>query len=282
LSAAVPSFPGKWSDLGVRAFSAAVLIPAVLLDVWLGGIWFKLFVALVAILMAYEWTVLAHESSSLQFALHCAAALCGTFLPTEIGVSGALIGIAVLTVLSIIVVQLKGRTHSMWTSAGVPYVSLSAAALIQLRMDDTFGTLAILWILAVVWAADTFAYFAGKSIGGPKLAPRISPNKTWAGFSGAIAGALAVSAIFAAVAELQITMPLLVAAGIMAIVEQGGDLFKSAFKRYYGVKDTGRLIPGHGGVIDRVDGLVAVAMAAALLGTIRAGSHATGQGLLVW
>ena len=126
------------------------------------------------------------------------------------------------------------------------------------------------------------AYFAGRIIGGPKLAPRISPKKTWAGLGGAMAG----SALGALSVGLWLGLPvlsvLLLVAAAMAIVEQAGDLFKSAMKRHYGVKDSGRLIPGHGGVIDRVDGLVAVATAAALLGALRAGVEHAGAGILLW
>ena len=136
--------------------------------------------------------------------------------------------------------------------------------------------------MLMVWAADTLAYFSGRIIGGPKLAPRISPKKTWAGLGGAMAG----SALAALAVGLVLGVPglwmLLVVAAVLAVVEQGGDLFKSAMKRHYGVKDSGRLIPGHGGVIDRVDGLVAVATAAALIGTLRDGLAHAGAGILVW
>jgi len=273
---------GKWGDLGVRSISAAVLIPAVLLDVWLGGVWFRLFVALIAVLMAYEWTALAHGNSPVQFALHSAAGLCGAFLPIEAGLTAALISVIVLAIVSIGLVQWQVGERPFWTLPGVAYAGCSAMALVQLRADQAFGFLAIVWILVVVWAADSLAYFAGRTIGGPKLAPVISPNKTWAGFGGAMAGAALASVIFVQFTGLASPLGLMVLAALLAIVEQGGDLFKSAFKRHYGVKDTGRLIPGHGGIIDRVDGLVAVAMAAALIGTLRAGADATGRGLLLW
>jgi phosphatidate cytidylyltransferase len=136
--------------------------------------------------------------------------------------------------------------------------------------------------MVTVWSADSLAYFAGRIIGGPKLAPVISPKKTWAGLGGAVAGSALASLAFALIAGLPGLFLLAFLAGLLAIVEQAGDLFKSAMKRHYGVKDSGRLIPGHGGVIDRVDGLVAVAMAAALIGLSRGGMEATGAGLLVW
>jgi phosphatidate cytidylyltransferase len=137
-------------------------------------------------------------------------------------------------------------------------------------------------MLAIVWSADTLAYFAGRVIGGPKLAPSISPNKTWAGLAGAMAGAAIASAVCAAAFGLPAVIWLALLGAALAVVEQGGDLFKSAWKRHFGVKDSGRLIPGHGGIIDRVDGMLAVAAIAAAIGVLRAGPGAAGSGLLSW
>ncbi len=282
MSGAAGRGPSKWSDLGVRSLSAVVLIPAVLLDVWLGGVWFRLLVGLIAVLMAYEWTALAHDGSSAQFALHAAAALSGAFLPGEAGPAASLIAVVALATVSVVLVQFQLHERNAWTSLGVFYVGLSAAALVQLGADHEFGFHAIIWILVIVWAADSAAYFSGRTIGGPKLAPVISPNKTWAGFLGAMAGAALAASIYSAVADIGSPGWLALVGAALAVFEQGGDLFKSAFKRHYGVKDTGHLIPGHGGVIDRVDGLVAVSMVAALIGLARAGADATGRGLLIW
>lgn len=272
----------KWGDLGVRAASAAVLIPAVLADVWAGGIWFHLFVALIGILMAQEWVNIVHRDNPLQFALHAAGAMCGALLPLDIGLTGGLAAIAVLTLLSCLAAAREQPGGPAWRYLGVPYVSLPPIALVVLRQDPTYGIAAIVLVMLMVWAADTLAYFAGRIIGGPKLAPRISPKKTWAGMGGAMAG----SAIAALAVGLVLGLPalgvLLLVAALLAVVEQAGDLFKSAMKRCYGVKDSGRLIPGHGGVIDRVDGLVAVATAAALIGAVRAGIEHAGAGILVW
>jgi len=277
-----PQPAAKWADLGVRALSAALLIPAVLLDVWVGGIWFNLLVALIAVLIAHEWTVMAHGRSSAQFALHAAAALCGALLPLEVGIPGAALAVGALWIASALLASLQAAKASGWNYLGVPYAGFPAMALVLLRADSGYGARAILWILAIVWAADTLAYFAGRTIGGPKLAPVISPKKTWAGLGGAVAGSAAVSALFAAIAGLPALTWLALLAGGLAIVEQAGDLFKSALKRHYRVKDSGDLIPGHGGVIDRVDGLIAVAVAAAIIGLLRGGMEGTGRGLLLW
>jgi phosphatidate cytidylyltransferase len=202
-------------------------------------------------------------------------------LPGTAGIIPALATIAVLTVLSLLLVRQWGADPTLWTGLGVPYVGLPALALVVLRDDANWGLLAILWILFIVWAADTFAYFAGRIIGGPKLAPAISPKKTWAGLGGAMAGAALLSAVIAWFAVPGSIGPLMVLAAVLAVVEQGGDLFESSLKRHFGAKDSGDLIPGHGGAIDRVDGLVAVAVAAALIGFLR-GGPLVAQGLLHW
>lgn len=273
----------KWADLGVRALSAIVLIPVVLLDVWAGGIWFKLFAALLGVLMAHEWVVMSHRADSLQFALHAAAAMCGALLPIEVGVLPALIAILVLWFLSAVLAHYFHPSQGViWRYIGVPYVSIPAMALVLLRNDAHYGVQAIIWIMLMVWAADTLAYFAGRMIGGPKLAPVLSPKKTWAGLGGAIVGSALASILFAQWLGIPHVAVLGVIAGCLALVEQAGDIFKSALKRHYGVKDSGRLIPGHGGVIDRVDGLVAVATVVAIIGLLRGGLDATAQGILVW
>lgn len=272
----------KWADLGVRALSAAILIPAVLADVWAGGIWFHLFVALIGILMAQEWVTIVHRQSPVQFALHAAGAMCGALLPLDVGLGGALLAIAALTALSGVTAWRESPGGPAWRYLGVPYVSLPPIALVVLREDAAYGIAAILLVMMMVWFADTVAYFAGRIIGGPKLAPRISPKKTWAGLGGAMAGSALAALGVALAMDLPATGILVVIAALLAIVEQGGDLFKSAMKRHYGVKDSGNLIPGHGGVIDRVDGLVAVAVAAAIIGASRAGLEQAGAGILLW
>jgi phosphatidate cytidylyltransferase len=280
---AEPQDPGaKWGDLGVRTLSAAVLIPAVLADVWVGGIWFHLFVALIGILMALEWVTIVHRGSPVQFALHAAGAMCGALLPLDVGLYGGLLAVAVIAVISAAVALVEGGQGSKWRYLGVVYVSVPPIALVILRDDPAHGVAAIIMVMLMVWAADTLAYFAGRIIGGPKLAPAISPKKTWAGLLGAMAGSALAAYAVAKTLGLSSALILVLIAAVLAIIEQAGDLFKSAMKRHYGVKDSGHLIPGHGGVIDRVDGLVAVATAAAIIGAARAGVENAGTGLLVW
>lgn len=277
-----PAAASKWADLGVRALSAMILIPAVLADVWAGGIWFELFVALIGVLMAQEWVTIVHRQSSVQFAIHAAAAMCGALLPQHAGLGGALVAIAVLAVLSAGLAAREEPGGPAWRYLGIPYVSLPLIALVMLREDAAYGVAAIVLVMLMVWCADTVAYFAGRIIGGPKLAPRISPKKTWAGLGGAMAGSALAAFGMATALGLPAAGLLVTVAALLAIVEQAGDLFKSAMKRQYGVKDSGNLIPGHGGVIDRVDGLVAVAAAAALIGALRAGLEQAGAGILLW
>src|SRR5262245_26246726 len=271
----------NWRDLGIRTLSSAILIPTVLLDVWLGDIWFHLLVALLAVMMAHEWTNIVHDRSSSQFALHAAGALCGAFLPLSLGWPGAVAVIAVITVASAGLALLQTRRLSLWVLAGVPYVGLPAMAFVILRGESQSGMFLIMWLFVVVWAADICAYFAGRLIGGARLAPRISPKKTWAGLWGAVAGGVLAGIAVALGAGLaSLVIPGLLGAAL-AIVEQMGDLFESALKRHYGVKDSGRLIPGHGGILDRVDGLVAAALVLAIV-IVAADYFGRGNELFAW
>jgi phosphatidate cytidylyltransferase len=277
-----PAQPSKWGDLGVRTLSAVVLIPVALAAVWAGGTWFVLLVAIMGVLTAYEWTTIAHAGSEPQFALHAASALAGAVLTMGYGPGLAVVAIAILWVMSAVVAARQQAAGTKWQFLGVPYAGLPAAALVLLRGDPAFGLAAIVWVLVIVWSADVLAYFAGRIIGGPKLAPVLSPKKTWAGLGGAVCGSAVASTIFLSFAGTGGIIPLALVAGGLALVEQAGDIFESALKRHFGIKDSGCLIPGHGGVMDRIDGLVAVAAVAAVIGIVRGGGAATGAGLLAW
>lgn len=186
------------------------------------------------------------------------------------------------TLLVVVVAALMGwewagmcKRHPGWMVLGAIYIAVPTAAMIWLRSDDTPGMMTIIWLFLVVWGADTGAYLTGRAIGGPKLAPRISPKKTWAGFIGGILVASGISVSFyflegGSIAVLAIT------GLVVAIMSQIGDLMESMAKRHFNVKDSSNLIPGHGGVLDRVDGLVigAVATSAILL--------VFGKGILPW
>jgi phosphatidate cytidylyltransferase len=162
-----------------------------------------------------------------------------------------------------------------WQGFGTVYIGLPSIAIIWLRAQAPGGLATMVWVLALAIAVDTGAYAAGRSIGGPKLAPRISPNKTWAGLLGGIAAGMVVGAVAALWLGAPSVWPRVLASALLGIVEQAGDLMESGFKRYFGVKDSGHLIPGHGGFLDRVDGLLAVALAVAL-------AQSLGGGILAW
>ena len=149
------------------------------------------------------------------------------------------------------------------------------------RENPMSGFAALFFVLLVVWAADIGGYFAGRGIGGPKLWPRVSPKKTWAGAVGGFAGSLGVAVLFAA-AGVGKMLPLLALAAFLSVISQLGDLFESAVKRHFGVKDSSQIIPGHGGLMDRLDGFVAAVVMAAILGFLRGGADGVGRGLMVW
>ncbi|MBL8675716.1 MAG: phosphatidate cytidylyltransferase [Rhodospirillales bacterium] len=164
-----------------------------------------------------------------------------------------------------------GFTHPVWLASGSFYLVAAVVAALWLRHDARMGQLTILWVLAVVWATDIFAFFAGRAIGGPKLAPRISPGKTWSGLAGGMAAAAAASAVFSVWSAAPLSS-LCFWGAATAVVAQAGDLLESAAKRRFGVKDSGTLIPGHGGILDRVDGLVAALLLVAIARLLGGGS----------
>jgi phosphatidate cytidylyltransferase len=168
-----------------------------------------------------------------------------------------------------------------WNAAGFGYAALAEIASIAVRLDHSFGFVALVLILLVVWVTDIGGYFVGRGLGGPKLWPRISPKKTWAGALGGFMASLVVAGGFA-VLGLGKAGPLVLLSGLISIVSQLGDLFESAVKRRFGVKDSSHLIPGHGGLMDRLDGFVAAVVLAAILGFFRGGADGVGRGLMVW
>jgi phosphatidate cytidylyltransferase len=180
------------------------------------------------------------------------------------------------------VTALAPQQQRAWVAAGIPYSGLVGIAPIVLRSDSGHGFIAIMFLFAVVWATDIVAYFVGRAIGGPKLAPGISPKKTLSGAVAGLAGAIAVAVVVAHLAELAEAIALTAVAVMLSVVAQAGDLFESALKRRFGAKDSGHLIPGHGGLMDRLDGFLTAAMLATLIGLARGGLEAPAAGLMVW
>lgn len=270
----------KWGDLTLRTGSAIVLMPIALYAVWEGGIWFQMFLGILAVLLAQEWAAIVHNNSQRAFAVLALAGLSGVFVTETQGLDSACLAILVLWLVSALMWLVDAGQGTIWSLLGVFYIGLPMIAFVLLREDESAGRWAMIWCFAIVWAADIFAYFFGRILGGPKLAPRLSPKKTWAGLLGAVVGAALVSGLLAFSRGYAVG-PLMLIAAAAAIVEQLGDIFESALKRRYNVKDSGNFIPGHGGVMDRVDGLLAVVIFAAVLGFVhRAGNAATG--LLLW
>ena len=169
-----------------------------------------------------------------------------------------------------------------WMVAGLAYAAALAFAPAILRADAAFGFTAIVFLFAVVWATDAVAYFAGRALGGPKLMPAVSPKKTWSGAIGGTLGAVAAGLIVVMIAGVPITAALVAVTLLLSVVSQGGDLLESAVKRRFNAKDASHLIPGHGGLMDRLDGFLTAALAAALVGLLRGGFEAPARGLLIW
>jgi phosphatidate cytidylyltransferase len=232
--------------------------------------------------MAREWCAIVHGGSRVQLGLHLLAVLAATLVSGLYGSAAALAWIALIWLVASVHVRVALDRHGFWVFAGVPYVALPLVALMALRGDPVYGLIAVGWLFVVVWSADTAAYAAGRGIGGPKLAPSISPNKTWAGMGGAAAGAALAGGLAGWLADLPWLAPVVVIAALIGVVEQLGDLFESLLKRHHGVKDSGAVIPGHGGMLDRVDGLVAASLLAVLVGAANSGGHNAGAGLLAW
>ena len=177
---------------------------------------------------------------------------------------------------------LAGAARAGWLALGARYAGAMLAAPLVIRADATLGFIAMIFLFAAVWATDVAAYFAGRLIGGAKLCPAISPNKTW---SGALAGALAGTVAGVAVAVfggINPIAPIVIVSLLLSVAAQLGDLFESALKRHFGVKDASHAIPGHGGLMDRLDGFIAAALAAALIGLARGGIDGAAGGFLLW
>jgi phosphatidate cytidylyltransferase len=255
-------------ELRLRIMSGAVLAAVVLLATWYGGMAFRILAAVIALLVYYEWSTIVGlpESDTRGNAvgwLGLAAICAATLFESSAYSMGAL---ALFVVVTAAMVTAGGK--SWWLPGGVLYAGLTAIALAEIRDDDFIGLGMMLFVFAAVWATDILAYFVGRAVGGKKLAPRISPGKTW---SGAIGGTVAAVAAGSGVvwyyfheAGLRVTLVALV----LSICSQIGDLFESFIKRRFGVKDSSHLIPGHGGVMDRVDGLIFACFAAFLLAIV--------------
>jgi phosphatidate cytidylyltransferase len=255
-------------ELRLRIISGVILGVLVLAVTWAGGIWFRILAVTIMVLMHYEFSTMsgATEKSPLANAIGWLAVLA-----TGLFVLSSLPAMA----FAAIVIGAAGAGFSgmrggagAWAAVAVIYAGFSGLALAEIRGEGLFGLVAMMFVIAIVWSTDTLAYFCGRALGGPKLAPKISPGKTW---SGAVFGAAAGVAAGIAVALVIRQgggwfIPLVALA--LAVASELGDLFESWIKRRFNAKDSSRLIPGHGGVMDRVDGLVFAAFTAFVIGNL--------------
>ncbi len=260
----------------LRILSAAVLIPVAVGGAWAGGYWFAAVVGVFAVGMAWEWGRICERTQrSMVRSLMIVATIAGSTALGAAGWNQPAVIVAATGSVAIAVVAAIRAGRAVWLApAGTLYIGLAVLAVLSVRAEN--GLAPTLWLFVVVWATDIFAYIAGRSLGGPLLAPALSPRKTWSGLLG---GAAAAAAAGALVVVLTDGPSALAGAGfgfLLALVAQAGDLAESAAKRYAGVKDASGLIPGHGGMLDRLDGLMAAALVFVLLRLI------IGEGLPAW
>jgi phosphatidate cytidylyltransferase len=265
------------SDLATRFAAALVMIAVASVAIYMGGVsdvgaWaFRVLVAAAAGVMLYEWGQM-HGVPRWWTYIGIALLVVPTLVLPEFYFPGAQSSpaeldydlllpawkcVGIIAVIGLVYGVFSRRLSLGW---GYVYVAIPAFSLIVL---DWIWLELVFWLMVVVWATDIFAYFAGRGIGGPKLAPRISPNKTWAGLIGGMAGAMVVGAVFGLAFE--VGLPFLFLGAPLALLAQLGDLYESSVKRRLGVKDSGAILPGHGGVLDRVDGLLPVTVAVLLI-----------------
>jgi phosphatidate cytidylyltransferase len=259
-----------------------VLGPAALACIWLGAEPWTLLIAVAVAVLTWEWVHLCGLRTRV---------LPGMAVPVAVLASGvlavaehpraALLALLVGWALTWWTARrMRGPDRPQqpagWLAAGVLYIGIAGIALIELRHDNYAGRANVLFLFLVVWASDIGAYMAGRAFGGPKLAPSISPNKTWSGAAGGLAAAVVVGVAAAAALAPGGASRAAAVAAMLGVMAQAGDLLESWIKRRFDVKDTSSLIPGHGGLLDRLDGVIAAAPAAALL------AFALGQGQPLW
>lgn len=265
-------------NLITRVAAALVLAPVAIVCAYAGGWLWTTLVTLATIGLFVEWLMVVGRAREVRVVVAGVAAL---------AISGLLLVLAridaslLVLVLGLAAVAVLSGEPRRWAAAGFLYAAIAQMASVVVRLDRQEGLSALILVLLVVWATDIGGYFAGRAIGGPKLWPRVSPKKTWAGALGGFAASLAVSAGFVAFGFGKV-WPMLLLAAVLSIASQLGDLFESAVKRRFGVKDSSHIIPGHGGLLDRLDGFVAAIALAAIFGVLRGGVDGVGGALMVW
>jgi phosphatidate cytidylyltransferase len=272
-----PAPASSLGDLRTRAVWGAAVAAGALAPILIGGFPAMALVAAAAAAMAWEWrrVTLGARFEPVLGAMVAVATAAAVALGHYTGIAGAVLYLAIATV-AVGLLDRFERRDWRWSALGVATIGLAAACFAALRQTEPFGLETALWIAAVVVACDVGAYFAGRLIGGPKLWPRVSPKKTWAGLGGGMAAAAAVGALFSWATTGTYAEQVSTVSAIAALVAQGGDLAESSLKRRFGVKDSGTLIPGHGGALDRLDGFLAATLVAAAV------AFARGKPVFIW
>jgi phosphatidate cytidylyltransferase len=282
-NARAPNFSERrcFADLLPRVLSSIVLMAAALISVWQGGLVFDLIWLGAALAVACEWqNLIAAPNRRLRFFLVGLGLVVSGYFAGKawFGTACSLLGACAL-----VLALAAGPGRRIWAIGGIVYAGLLLVSAAALHGSAEYGARSIVWLFAIVWGTDIFAYFGGRVIGGAKLWPKISPSKTW---SGTLTGIL-TGAFLGAVTGVQglgdpwRALPLFGLGLAAAAVSQGGDIFESWVKRRFGTKDSGGLIPGHGGFMDRLDGFIAAAAFAALFGAARGGASIA-AGLFDW
>lgn len=265
-------------NLVMRVVAALVLAPVAIGIAYTGGWLWALLVTLAAIGLYVEWLGIVGAARETGVVAYGSVALAIAGLGLALGrIETAVIALA----FGFAIVTLLSPERRIWIVAGFLYAAAAEVTSVLVRLDQTSGFAALILILLVVWVTDIGGYFAGRGIGGPKLWPSVSPKKTWAGAIGGFAASLVISGGFAAFGVGKVG-PILLLGAALSVASQLGDLFESAVKRRFGVKDSSHIIPGHGGLLDRLDGYVAAVVLAAIFGLLRDGVDGVGRGLMVW
>jgi phosphatidate cytidylyltransferase len=274
------AFGPRGGELALRVCSALVLVPLAIWTAYVGGWLFAVFWAIAAFGVLWEWTTLVAGGDRRTVLMAGVVALALALALAATGYARAAVIVLVIGALG--VAALAPAERRGWIAVGIPYAGALAVAPIVLRSDGAVGFLALIFLFAIVWGTDITAYFVGRALGGPKLMPKVSPKKTWSGALGGTLAAVIVALAVAKAAALTGLLAIALLAVALSVFAQVGDLFESFLKRRFGAKDSSQLIPGHGGLMDRLDGFVSAGVVAALIGVARGGLEAPGRGLLVW